>query len=115
VRLVTTAFLGFVCAGGVTLAAFGAGPAMVEFSGLTAGGDCHRSYRGVCLPPHALDVDCVGHEGNGPMFVTGPFRVVGHDDYHLDPDHDGIACESPWPQGKPGVLSYSDMALGPQG
>ncbi len=113
-RLVTTAILGFVSAGAVTLVLSGAGPSLIELSGLAAAGDCHPSYRGVCLPPDAVDVDCVGQDGNGPLFVTGPFTVVGRDDYYLDPDHDGVACESPWPQGpRPGVLSHSDVVLGP--
>jgi hypothetical protein len=55
---------------------------------------CHRSYQGVCLPIDAPDVDCEGREDNGPIFVSGPFRVVGTDEYHLDPDRDGIACEA---------------------
>jgi hypothetical protein len=32
--------------------------------------------------------------GNGPSYVSGPFRVVGSDHYGLDSNHDGIACES---------------------
>ncbi len=116
-RVVATAFVGFLFAGGGTFIGFGGGPTLVQFAGLGAASadGCHRSYRGACLPPHALDVDCVGQEGNGPLFVTGPFRVVGNDDYHLDPDHDGIACESPFPQGTPGVVSYTDITLGPAG
>lgn len=39
------------------------------------------------------DVDCAGKGGNGPIFVQGPFRVVGEDVYDLDADGDGIACE----------------------
>jgi hypothetical protein len=116
VRLVTTAILGFEFAGGGTFFGFGGGSTLVQATGLVAAADgCHGSYRGACLPPDALDVDCVGQEGNGPLFVTGPFRAVGNDDYHRDPDRDGIACESPFPQGKPGVVSYNDVALGPPG
>ncbi len=103
-------------AGGVTLFVSGEGSELLGMAGLAADGNCHSSYRGVCLPPHAVDVDCVGQDGNGPLYVTGPFRVVGRDDYYLDPDRDGIACESPWPQGsQPGIISHSDMALGPPG
>jgi hypothetical protein len=117
VRLVTTAVLGFVSAGVVTFVLSGAGSELIGMTGLAAAdGDCHGSYRGVCLPPRAVDVDCVGQDGNGPLYVTGPFKVVGRDDYYLDPDKDGVACESPWPQGpRPGVISHADVVLGPPG
>lgn len=39
------------------------------------------------------DVDCQGGMGNGPRFVSGPFRLNGPDVYGLDADRDGIACE----------------------
>jgi hypothetical protein len=39
------------------------------------------------------DVDCGGKGGDGPVFVQGPFEVVGSDVYGLDADGDGIACE----------------------
>mgnify|MGYP003289799138 CR=1 FL=1 len=39
------------------------------------------------------DYDCAGGSGNGPYYVKGPIRVVGPDDYELDYDGDGIACE----------------------
>jgi hypothetical protein len=51
---------------------------------------CDPNYRGACVP-HTDDVDCAG-EGTGPVFVTGPIRVVGEDVYNLDPDKDGVAC-----------------------
>jgi len=54
---------------------------------------CHPSYRGRCLKPNASDYDCAGGGGNGPYYVSGPFRGVGSDPYRLDADHDGIACE----------------------
>lgn len=54
---------------------------------------CHPSYEGACLPPDASDVDCAGGNGNGPEYVRGPVYVVGPDDYELDRDGDGIACE----------------------
>jgi hypothetical protein len=54
---------------------------------------CDPNYRGRCLRPHAIDYDCAGGSGNGPLYVSGPFRVVGTDHYRLDADHDGIACE----------------------
>jgi hypothetical protein len=55
---------------------------------------CDPNYRGRCLRPNVSDYDCAGGSGNGPYYVSGPFRVVGTDHYHLDADHDGIACES---------------------
>jgi hypothetical protein len=54
---------------------------------------CHSSYRGRCLKPNASDYDCAGGSGNGPYYVSGPFRVVGSDPFRLDADRDGIACE----------------------
>ena len=65
--------------------------------GLTSLGDapaqeCHPSYQGVCVPV-ASDVDCAGGEGNGPEYVRGPVYVVGPDEYELDRDGDGVACE----------------------
>lgn len=54
---------------------------------------CDPNYRGRCLRPNVSDYDCAGGSGNGPYYVTGPFRVVGYDHYRLDADHDGIACE----------------------
>jgi hypothetical protein len=56
---------------------------------------CHPSYVGACLPPDAVDVDCAGGGGNGPVYVYAKrFKVVGPDVYRLDADGDGIACES---------------------
>ncbi|WP_210495442.1 excalibur domain-containing protein [Patulibacter sp. SYSU D01012] len=54
---------------------------------------CDSNYRGRCLRPDVSDYDCAGGSGNGPYYVSGPFRVVGTDHYGLDADHDGIACE----------------------
>lgn len=54
---------------------------------------CHSSYVGACLDPFASDYDCAGGEGNGPEY-TGFVRVVGPDDYELDRDQDGRACEA---------------------
>lgn len=53
---------------------------------------CHPSYEGECVPITS-DADCAGGSGNGPAYVQGPVRVVGPDDYGLDRDGDGIACE----------------------
>ncbi|MDP9404378.1 MAG: hypothetical protein M3P85_13870 [Actinomycetota bacterium] len=58
-----------------------------------AGGDCHPSYRGACVPANASDVDCAGGSGNGPEY-TGRVEVVGPDQYDLDRDGDGVGCES---------------------
>ncbi|HEY6761538.1 MAG TPA: hypothetical protein VI318_18705 [Baekduia sp.] len=54
---------------------------------------CDPNYKGRCLKPNVSDYDCAGGSGNGPYYVSGPFRVVGRDHYRLDADHDGIACE----------------------
>jgi hypothetical protein len=56
-----------------------------------SGGNCHASYS-PCVPI-ASDVDCEGGGGNGPAYVDGPIRVTGSDEYDLDRDGDGIACD----------------------
>ncbi|MET7392492.1 hypothetical protein ABZS66_03230 [Dactylosporangium sp. NPDC005572] len=53
--------------------------------------NCHPSYS-PCVPV-ASDVDCAGGSGDGPVYVTGPIRVIGPDVYRLDADKDGVACE----------------------
>ncbi len=53
---------------------------------------CHPSYTGACVPV-ASDVDCAGGSGNGPAYVRGPVTVIGPDEYGLDRDGDGTACE----------------------
>jgi endonuclease YncB( thermonuclease family) len=55
--------------------------------------NCHPSYVGACLDRNASDYDCAGGEGDGPKY-TGFVRVVGPDDFGLDRDGDGLACES---------------------
>ncbi|MBX9645100.1 MAG: hypothetical protein K2W91_13510 [Novosphingobium sp.] len=57
-----------------------------------AGQDCHPSYEGACVPI-ASDVDCAGGSGNGPAYFVGPVYIVGPDEYGLDRDGDGVACE----------------------
>lgn len=52
---------------------------------------CHPSYT-PCVPIDD-DVDCAGGSGNGPSYVAGPITVIGPDDYGLDRDGDGVACE----------------------
>lgn len=60
----------------------------------TPAGGCHPSYRGACVPV-AEDVDCAGGPGNGPAYVAEKdFQVVGPDEYGLDGNSNGIACES---------------------
>ena len=59
----------------------------------SSGKKCHPSYVGACLDPSVSDYDCAGGSGNGPGYVKGPIRVVGPDEYRLDGDGDGIACE----------------------
>jgi hypothetical protein len=55
-------------------------------TGATSGG-CHPSYEGACVPDEGYDVDC------GEIDATD-LTVVGPDDYRLDADGDGVACES---------------------
>jgi hypothetical protein len=62
-------------------------------AGATAKQKCDPNYKGRCLKPNVSDYDCAGGSGNGPYYVSGPFRSVGNDHYRLDADHDGIACE----------------------
>lgn len=57
-----------------------------------AAAGCDPNYAGACVPI-ARDVDCAGKGGDGPVFVQGPFEVIGDDIYNLDADDDGIACE----------------------
>lgn len=54
--------------------------------------DCHPSYSGACVPI-ASDVDCAGGTGDGPAYVKGPVYVIGDDEYDLDRNNDGVACE----------------------
>lgn len=46
---------------------------------------CHPSYRGACVPIGAGDLDCPD--------IGAPVLVVGPDEYGLDRDNDGRACE----------------------
>lgn len=52
---------------------------------------CDSNYSG-CVPV-ASDVDCAGGTGNGPVYISGPVRVIGKDIYRLDGDKDGYGCE----------------------
>ena len=54
-------------------------------------GNCTPGYK-PCLPP-ASDYDCAGGSGDGPGY-TGYVQVTGYDQYDLDSDGDGWACES---------------------
>lgn len=62
-------------------------------SGGGSNNGCHPSYQGECVPIGVSDVDCLGGSGNGPYYV-GRVTVVGHDEYGLDRDGDGVGCES---------------------
>lgn len=62
------------------------------FANFAEAQNCHPSYEGACVPI-ASDVDCAGGSGNGPEYVQGPIYVVGPDEYDLDRDGDGVACE----------------------
>jgi hypothetical protein len=54
---------------------------------------CNTNYEGACLKPDSPDYDCAGGSGDGPDY-TGLVRVVGIDEYDLDRDGDGIACDT---------------------
>jgi micrococcal nuclease len=54
--------------------------------------NCHSSYEGACLMVGQGDYDCAGGSGNGPNYV-GTVSVVGHDEFDLDRDNDGVGCE----------------------
>jgi hypothetical protein len=58
-----------------------------------SGGGCAAPAYQPYSSPYGSDVDCSGGGGNGPRYVTGPFRLTEPDIYGLDADHDGIACE----------------------
>lgn len=73
---------------GLVLSLLWASPAVAE----TAQTKWHPSYAGVCVPI-AEDVDCASGSGDGPYHVTGPVYVIGPDEYGLDRDGDGVACE----------------------
>ena len=60
-----------------------------------AGGDCHQSYTGTCIPPEVSDADCAGGGGDGPHHVQEKdIQVVGPDSFRLDADGNGVGCES---------------------
>jgi hypothetical protein len=58
--------------------------------------DCHPSYQpradGSCIPAVA-NVRCARDGVDGPVLVSGRYRIVGPDVFSLDPDGDGIACD----------------------
>lgn len=66
---------------------------LVAVPGEAAAEECHPSYEGACVPDGVSDVDCAGGSGNGPYYIRGPIYVVGPDEYELDRDGDGVACE----------------------
>jgi hypothetical protein len=68
-------------------------PIVGSGGGSGVGSNCDPNYSGQCLEPNAIDYDCAGGSGNGPLYVYGSVQVVGVDHYGLDADHDGIGCE----------------------
>jgi Flp pilus assembly pilin Flp len=52
---------------------------------------CDESYSGACIPPGPPDLDCEDLEEMG---VPLPVAVTGDDPHGLDPDDDGLGCES---------------------
>jgi hypothetical protein len=57
-----------------------------------AAASCNENYSG-CLNPDASDYDCAGGSGDGPEY-TGQVNVMGYDEYDLDRDGDGVACDT---------------------
>lgn len=53
--------------------------------------ECDPNYSG-CLDPNAVDYDCEGGSGDGPLY-TGTVEVLLVDHYGLDEDGDGIGCD----------------------
>jgi hypothetical protein len=53
---------------------------------------CHPGYSGACLEQGSGDYDCADGSGDGPNY-TGSVQVVGYDEFDLDRDGDGAACE----------------------
>jgi|SRR3990167_5502878 len=72
-----------------------ANPTNVHQDGLGANG-CYTDY-GIqgqeCLPAHAATNGVLTCEGVNPHFPSG-IKVTGTDRYHLDHNHNGIACDS---------------------
>jgi hypothetical protein len=63
----------------------------VQEEGELAAEGCDPNYSG-CLDPNAVDYDCEGGSGDGPLY-TGTVEVLGVDHYGLDDDGDGIGCD----------------------
>lgn len=57
-----------------------------------AGASCHPSYD-PCLKISSLDYDCLDASNDGPDYTSGPVTVKGPDQFDLDPDGDGVACQ----------------------
>jgi hypothetical protein len=70
--------------------------------------DCDPSYPDVCIPVGAGDYDCAGGQGDGPNFIEGPLQVLPPDPHDLDPDGDGVGCETPLTSEVAGVAQSPD-------
>jgi hypothetical protein len=69
-----------------------AGAAEADVASTTLAPGCHGSYGG-CLPI-VTDIDCVrDRDGDGPVYQGLSVLVLGHDEYEIDRDGDGLACE----------------------
>ncbi len=66
-------------------------PAPVIPKPAKASSQCNPNYSG-CLKQNAGDYDCSGGSGDGPNY-TGQVQVLGYDEFKLDRDGDGWACE----------------------
>jgi len=68
-------------------------PTPAPISPVAPPSNCHPSYQGACLAIGQGDYDCAAGSGNGPNYIAGPIYVVGPDEYQLDREGDGVACE----------------------
>ena len=93
-RLLAYPALGLLAVSSAVLVFSGSAPtyAQTQQRALQLAQTCHPSYEGECVPITS-DADCASGSGNGPAYVYGRVRVVGPDEYGLDRDGDGIACE----------------------
>lgn len=57
----------------------------------TTSSQCNSNYSG-CLKSNTGDYDCAAGSGDGPNY-TGTVQVLGYDEFKLDRDGDGWACE----------------------
>ena len=65
----------------------------MRFPTLKRAGGWISSWRAIVRSTRSGPAPCAGGSGNGPKYVAGPIYVVGYDEFDLDRDGDGVACE----------------------